>query len=189
MPYVLGTLVLAALAIGLFVWKGRASSPPAPESTAVTATAPPTQAPPPQLHSLPPPPPIEEAEADAGADAGKASAPKAGSGSAGAAAPGGCSGQCQGSATSALSSALRGAAQLAQGCYNRALRTSEASGKMTVTVRVGPTGSVCSAQITSDTVGSGEISSCVLGRFRGKTYPPPSGGCLDVNIPISFVAK
>ena len=68
-------------------------------------------------------------------------------------------------------------------------RTSEASGKLMVSVQVSPTGSVCSASITNDEIHSPEITSCVLGKFRSSTFPPPSGGCTTVNIPISFSIK
>ena len=59
---------------------------------------------------------------------------------------------------------------------------------MTVRVQVGPSGSVCSASLTNDSVHSGEISSCVLGRFRGQSFPAP-GECATVDIPISFTIK
>jgi hypothetical protein len=60
---------------------------------------------------------------------------------------------------------------------------------MTVSVQVGSSGAVCGASIANDSVNSGEISSCVLGRFRGRTFPPPESGCVVVNIPIAFTIK
>jgi hypothetical protein len=60
---------------------------------------------------------------------------------------------------------------------------------MTVSVQVGPSGSVCSAAITNDSVHSSEVSTCVLSRFRGQTFPPPTQGCVTVGIPISFTIK
>ena len=60
---------------------------------------------------------------------------------------------------------------------------------MTVSVQVGPSGQVCSAAITNDSVHSNEISQCVLGRFRSGSFPPPTGGCVTANIPISFTIK
>jgi hypothetical protein len=38
-------------------------------------------------------------------------------------------------------------------------------------------------------VHSNEVGSCVLSRFRGQNFPAPSGGCVTVNIPISFTIK
>ena len=63
------------------------------------------------------------------------------------------------------------------------------SGSLTVSVQVGANGAVCGASISNDSVGSREISQCVLGRFQGKTFPPPDGGCMTVNIPVSFTIK
>jgi outer membrane biosynthesis protein TonB len=188
-PYVIGIVVLLAAGGGLYWWKSQApeakTEPTAAASTPVKSAEPPK----PQFAPPPPPPPEEE---DAGADAGDDAGPAASS-SAKVAALGGGKGPCQkcgeGKPSSALTSAIRSTAQGAQGCYNRALRQGEASGQMTVSVSVGSTGSVCGASIASDSVGSAEISSCVLGRFRGKTFPPPDEGCVVVNVPINFVAK
>ena len=181
--YLVGALVLIVGAVGLFFWK-KSSTPATPQKAAATATVPPKRDEPAPLYAPPPPPKIEEVP-DAGVDAGKPAA-KAGSGPAG---PGPCGAKCEGTATGALSSALRARAQMAQGCYNRALRTSEVSGSMTVSVQVGPSGQVCSVSLANDTVHSGEVTSCVLGRFRGQSFPPPSGGCIVANIPISFSIK
>lgn len=183
--YIAGALIMIAGAVGLFFWKRSSATPATPQATTATAAAPPKREDPPPLYAPPPPPKIEE-EPDAGADAGK---PAAKSTAAAPAGPGPCGGSCSGETTGALSSALRARAQSAQGCYQRALRTSEVSGSMTVSVQVGPAGQVCSASLVNDTVHSSEIASCVLGRFRGQSFPPPSGGCIVANIPISFSIK
>jgi outer membrane biosynthesis protein TonB len=181
--YLVGAILLVAAAIGLYYCNKPVPPPVVAQSTAVTA---PVKAEvPPPLYAPPPPPKIDEP--DAGVDAGAAPT-KTGTGS-GTPGPGPCAGTCVGTATPALSSALRGRAQSAQGCYNRALRTSEVSGSLTVSVQVGPSGNVCAASLVNDSVNSNEISTCVLGRFRGQTFPPPSGGCVTVNIPISFTIK
>lgn len=185
--YIVGIVVLLGAAVALFVWKRNSTPPAGQQSTTVTVTAsaPPKQEPPPPVYAPPPPPKLEDPEPPPTAST---PAPK-GTGGVAQAPAGPCGGSCQGSATGQLSSALRGTAQSAQGCYNRALRNSEVSGSLTVSVQVSPTGSVCSASIVNDTVHSAEISSCVLSRFRGKSFPPPQGGCVTVNIPISFTIK
>lgn len=182
--YLVGALVLIVGAVGLFFWKKSSTPPATPQTTTATATTPPKREEPAPLYAPPPPPKIEE-EPDAGADAGKPAAKATG----GPAGPGPCGPNCSGETTGALSSALRARAQSAQGCYQRALRTAEVSGSMTVSVQVGPSGQVCSASLANDTVHSSEVASCVLGRFRGQTFPPPSGGCIVANIPISFSIK
>lgn len=181
--YLVGALVLVVGAVALFFWKR--SGPPPVTAQSAAVTAPKREEPPPPQFAPPPPPKLEEV-VDAGVDAGKPPPKSTGPGPVGG---GPCSGTCEGTATGALSSALRAHAQTAQGCYKRALRTGEVSGSMTVSVQVGPSGQVCSASLVRDEVHSGEVSSCVLGRFRGQTFPPPSGGCVVANIPISFSIK
>jgi hypothetical protein len=179
-PYVIGVIVLLLLAFGLYRWKASTAENTTPQITTVVATA---QNDVPVLDAPPPPPKIEEIP-DAGSDAGS-TAPKVATGGG----SGGCGGKCDNPPSPALQSALRGAAQSATGCYQRALRTGEASGTMMVSVQVGPGGSVCSARIAQDNVHSNEVAQCVLSRFSGRQFPSPGGGCSTVQIPLNFVAK
>jgi TonB family protein len=182
--YLAGIVLLALLAVGLFVWKSKQSpSAVTPQSATIAATSAAPPPPPPPLYAPPPPPKLEE-EPDAGADAGKQPLARG----SGAALPplGPCGCKVIVNPPPALSDRLRATAGSAQGCYNRALRTGEASGSLTVSVQVGPNGSVCGASIINDSVRSSEISSCVLNKFRGAQFPAPAGGCSNVNIPISF---
>lgn len=188
-PYVLGILVLGILAVGLFCWKSKQPPPTVTAqatSTTATATAPP---PPPPPQFAPPPPPKLDDEPDAGKPVAKGSSPSSAGSATAPAGPSPCTKCTDGQVSGALTSALRSKAQSATGCYQRALRTSEVSGSMTVSVQVGPSGSVCSASIVNDSVHSSEVSTCVLSRFRGQTFPPPTQGCVTVGIPISFTIK
>lgn len=177
--YLAGAVVLLGAAGGLLYWKTRGPSHPiTPQTTVVSA--PPRREDPPPLFAPPPPPKLDD-EPDAGVDAGTA-APK----STGAAGPSPCACAQKGDASPALQAALRARGAGSTGCYRRALQRAEVSGSMTVTVQVGPGGQVCSASVTADTVNSSEVSSCVLGRFRGQSFPAPTGGCVTANIPITF---
>jgi hypothetical protein len=190
--YLVGVVVLLALAVGLFVWKkNQPTATVTSQSATVTASAPAASTPAaPALMYAPPPPPKLEEEPDAGAAPKGAPVAKGTGGPAGTAAPvGPCSAKCDGPSSGALNAALSGRAQTAQGCYQRALRTTDVSGSLTVSVQVSSTGSVCNVGIVNDTLHSPEVSSCVLGRFRGQSFPPPSGNCSTVNIPISFKSK
>lgn len=181
-PYIIASLVLVAIIAAVLWFKFRGSSGSAP-TPAATPSVSVTQAPPPVAFDLPPPPPLETL--DAGDDGGKK---VAASGTLGG---GTCGSPCQGTETPALVSALRGTAGSARGCYERALRTSSMlQGRLKVAVRVGGNGSVCSASIVEDGLHSGEVSSCVLGLFRGRPFPAPGGGsCVDVTVPLSFTPQ
>jgi TonB family protein len=179
-----GAVVLLGAAGGLLYWKTRGpAQPTTAQTTTVVSSAPPKREDPAPLFAPPPPPKLDD-EPDAGADAGTA-APK----NPGGAGPSPCACAQKGDASGALKSALSARGQSAYGCYKRALQRAEVSGSMTVSVQIGPGGQVCSASVVNDTVNSGEVTSCVLGRFRGQSFPPPSGGCVQVNIPISFAIK
>jgi outer membrane biosynthesis protein TonB len=179
-PYLVGIGLLAALIAGLLYWKHR-SEPEGPAPVASVVNKPPEPAVP---LNAPPPPPPEDAVVDAGKAPPSGNAGVTGSGA------GPCSAKCAaGTSSPDLGSAIRGTAQSATGCYNRALRTSEVSGKMTVRLQVGSNGSVCNVNIVDDALGSNEVASCVMGRFRGKTFPAPQGGCVTLDVPINFTIK
>jgi hypothetical protein len=102
----------------------------------------------------------------------------------------GCAAACNGTPGAALQGALGSAAGSVRACYEKALlQNPMLQGKMTVAVKVGPTGSVCSANIERDSLGDTRVTGCVLNKFRGSNFPPPAGGCADVRVPISFTPK
>lgn len=179
-PLIAGAALLLAAIGGVVVWQMRKGEEPKPPAPVVSAPAPEPVPTPTLVESIPPPPPVEEVEEEV-EEAPKAPAIKA---------KDLCAGPCTGSASAGLSSALSARAASSRACYERALRTNETiQGKLVVTVRVDPNGRVCSARVSEDGVGSQEVSSCVLGNFRGVKLPPPTGGCLDVNVPMSFVPR
>lgn len=174
-------LVLAAVGGVVFWMRGGDQQPPPVPKPTVSAEAPAEPLPTSLAESIPPPPPVEEV---APPDAGPAKAQAPGK------AVDLCAGPCGGTATAGLTQALSTRAASSRTCYERALRTNETlQGKMVVKVRVDATGKVCSAQVAEDGVGSQEVSSCVLGTFRGVKLPAPTNGCLDVNVPMSFVPR
>lgn len=99
--------------------------------------------------------------------------------------------RCTGTAGPELENALGFRAKQAHRCYDNALAQDPTlRGKVTVAVRVGSNGQVCSANIASNDMGSSSVASCVAGYFRGVSFPSPKGGgCVDVNIPINFVPR
>jgi len=182
-------IVVLLLLIGGGAWfalsKGKKGDP-GPDTTPVVATATATEqqpaiaAPPP-----PPPPPPEETapepEATEKKPTGKILSGKG---------QGACDSPCEGEATAALRAALRQRGGSARGCYDSALRQNAAlRGKLTVGVRVSPSGSVCSASVVADSMGSPAVNACVLKRFRGASFPAPTGGCVDAQVPLNFVPQ
>lgn len=183
--YIAAAAVLLAAIGGVVFWKTRDTNEPKepPPAPSIAAPAPSAAPPPTILDSIPPPPPVEEV-AEPTPEPSKA-AP-------GAKGPGydPCAGPCKGSASPGLTQALSARAASSRSCYERALQTNEGlQGKLVVQVRVDPTGRVCSSKLAEDGIGSQTVSSCVLGTFRGAKLPPPAGGCLDVNVPMSFVSR
>jgi len=184
--YILGVLLLGGGIAAIVLLSGGDEKPSAPPPTAAkTEEGPVNAAPPP-----PPPPPPTATESASAAPEPSASATPNGTGKALAGGTGACSKCGEGVSNGSLNSALQGAAGSARGCYNRVVQKNQgAAGKMNVAVQVGATGQVCSASITNDTVGNGEVSSCVLSRFQGKSFPKPDKGCVTINIPLSFTVK
>ena len=97
-----------------------------------------------------------------------------------------CSGKCTGSGTPELGVALQQRAAGSRRCYNIAL-TSDATlqGVVQVAIRIGPDGTVCSKKVAASSMPP-DMTSCVLQMFDQVTYPPPTGGCIDAVVPMSF---
>jgi hypothetical protein len=181
-------LIVASLAMslaigGLLWWKLGSAKPPAAASAPAVATTvatpvlerpppPPPPPPPPSVEPEPPPP-----QAAQRVRAGALAAP-------------GCAGRCTGTAGADLQSALRTKAGAARSCYERALRQNAMlQGRMTVAVRVGAQGRICGANLVSNDLGDSGVANCVAGVFRSGSLPAPSGGCVDLQVPMNFVAR
>ena len=55
---------------------------------------------------------------------------------------------------------------------------------MVVRVRISETGRVCPSEIESDSLGDAPLAACVLNLFASPQAPRPSGGCVDVRVPM-----
>jgi hypothetical protein len=173
--YIAVALLLAAGLVGLLVWKHFSGDPP-PVTTLPTASA--TTPPPnPKEDDVPPPPPVE----DSGPEA---SAPKSTSNWAS------CDARtCSGSMTSELESALAFRAKTAHRCYDDALaQDSVLKGTVKISVRVAANGNLCSANVASSDLSNPAVAGCIATRFRqAGHFPAPTGGCMDINVPISLM--
>jgi outer membrane biosynthesis protein TonB len=179
--YALVALLLLAAAGGLYVWRNNVNRdaaqvalPPVPTAAQSQATANS------KLDDIPPPPPVEETP-----EAGRVGPRVA---TATAATGGACESKCTGTSPPELAAALRVRAGQARRCYNSALASdSTLRGHVSVSVRIGPGGNVCSAVVASNDMGSPVVASCAANIFRTASYPAPHGGCVDANVPMSFV--
>jgi hypothetical protein len=176
--YAVAAALLVGLIVAVVVWKVVGQKPP-PPAVVIADAAPPTtfNARNPD-DEVPPPPPVEDAgpknERKVTAHAeNQCGVPR-----------------CTGSNSNELESALSFRVKQAHRCYDNALAQDPTlRGKVTVAVRIGATGTVCSAGIASNEMSSAQVANCVSGYFRGNTFPAPRGGCVDVNIPINFVPR
>jgi hypothetical protein len=163
---------------GLIVWKVTGSEspkPPTPVATATTATPVLDEPPPPPP---PPPPPEESAKPDDKTPKKVVSGPNP------------CSQACTGTASAALQSALSGRAGQSRSCYEKALSSNATlEGTLTIGVKVGPGGQVCSARVVADGLHDPGVSNCVVNRFIASSFPAPQGGCAEVNVPLRFMPK
>jgi hypothetical protein len=147
---------------------------PLPSMTVARSTEAPTN---PKLDDIPPPPPPPEPLPEAGSGVRTIYVPNAG-----------CEARCPGAASSELYQALQVRGSQARRCYDQALlRDSSLKGHVTIDVRVGPTGNVCSVAVASNDMGTQAVANCAANIFRSSTYPAPRGGCVDANVPLSFV--
>lgn len=173
--YVALALLLLFLVGGLVLWK---KSQRPPERVVEVVDAGLAKVPTRNLEDeIPLPPPVE--------DAGAAAAPK----TVLTKADNQCGAKtCSGGASPDLETALAFRAKQAHRCYDNALSADPTlRGKMSVSVRIGSNGQICTANVGASDLP--QLTSCVLGYFRGASVPAPKGGCADVTIPISFVPR
>jgi outer membrane biosynthesis protein TonB len=178
-----GVVLLLLLGTGVLVWRNRsAHTDDTPAAVAGLPSAPSASAAPtnPKLDDIPPPPPEEKPET-------KPTGPRIVYVNANA----GCDGRCAGHASTELQSAIQQRGTQARRCYNQALaQDSTLKGHVQIAVRVGPSGNVCSANVTSNDMGNPGVGNCAANIFRSVgTLPAPQGGCIDVSVPLSFVPQ
>jgi hypothetical protein len=182
--YAIVALVLVVAAGGLFAYRSCSSKAPAPTATlpplpSVSASAVATN---PLLDDVPPPPPPDVVPEAGSKTANNNNVIPPG---------GGCTGTCSGTAPAELGQALQVRAAQARRCYNQALANdSSLRGHVSIAVRIGPGGNVCSANVAANDMGSPSVAQCAANIFRSAgSYPAPRGGCVDATVPMSFVPQ
>jgi hypothetical protein len=177
--YAIAAVGFLAAAGALFAWRNCGSRPevvvappPPPSVIAGPAVNP-------KLDDIPLPPPPEE----------KPPPDQAGPRVVYTAAGGGCEGKCsQTYSTPELAQVLQVRAGQARRCYNQGLsQDSTLKGHVSINVRIGPSGNVCSATVGANDMGSPSVANCAANVFRTTGgYPAPRGGCVDANVPLNF---
>jgi len=178
--YALLALLMVAGIGGLFFWRSsqnKAAAPKTLASVAMPSAAPSVNS---KLDDIPMPPPADEVEEQPQPKTVKY---------AGGPASTGCDGTCKGSYSTELEQALMVRASQARRCYNQGLaQDSTLKGHVTVAVRIGPTGNMCSSAVASNDMGSPGVANCAANVFRNaQAYPAPHGGCVDAKVPLAFV--
>lgn len=101
---------------------------------------------------------------------------------------GGCDKKCTGTASPELQNAMAFRARQARRCYENALAQDPTlHGKITVALKIGANGQVCSASLASSDMDSANVANCVVDRYRSGVFPAPKGGCVEANVPVNFV--
>ena len=171
-------VVLVGVIAAAIAWKKCTPEPPPPPPPIVDA-GPPINTGRNPVDDIPLPPVIE----DAGPDAGKKVIIVQASNQCDAK-------KCTGTSSSELEQMLAFRVKQAHRCSDQALAQDPTlKGKISVQVRIGAQGGVCSAGVASNDRGSPNVANCVVNYFRGANFPPPKGGCADINIPINFVPR
>jgi hypothetical protein len=92
-----------------------------------------------------------------------------------------------------VSDASRVVAQMRAGfraCYNRGLSENpDIEGKISLSIKVGPTGQVLSVAATKTGSIPDSVVECVKSRANSAMFAPPQGGAAVVQVPVSFVKQ
>jgi hypothetical protein len=97
---------------------------------------------------------------------------------------------CSGKSNADLDAALGARARASRRCYNQALASDNTlQGKMSITMRIGSNGAVCSANVGTNELGSQQVANCVANAFRSAGFPSPTGGCVEATVPMNFVQQ
>jgi hypothetical protein len=177
--YAIVAVVLLLAAGGIYAWRTMTNrqaepAPPPPMPSVAQSASAPTN---PLLDDIPPPPPPDNTPEAGGPHIVYVPANA------------GCDATCsQKFATPARGNARRGRARRARRCYEQALNNdSSLKGHVSIAVRIGPGGNVCSANVAGNDTGNAQVAACAANMFRTGSYPAPRGGCVDANVPLSFV--
>jgi hypothetical protein len=75
-------------------------------------------------------------------------------------------------------------------CYNTGLQSDPTmSGKVTISVKIGPNGEVSSADVASNSGLSDGVANCIARKLRNAQFDAPGGGGSVMQVPVTFVQQ
>ena len=97
---------------------------------------------------------------------------------------------CVGNASAALIDAVRARAAEARACYEKSLaKTPTLAGRMLLNLRIAHDGSSCRFGIEQNELADSPTLVPCLRALLETHYPSPSGGCVELNLPLRFVPE
>jgi cytoskeletal protein RodZ len=98
--------------------------------------------------------------------------------------------KCSGQATEEMEAVIAARGKQARHCYDAALANdSSLKGHVTIALRIGNDGRVCSSNIASNDMGTNAVAACVARTYANSAgVPAPKGGCVDLAVPLNFTS-
>jgi hypothetical protein len=97
---------------------------------------------------------------------------------------------CVGSASKGLIDAVRGRAAEARSCYEKSLsKTPTLAGRMLLNLRIALDGSSCPFGVAQNELSESSTLVPCLRAVLETHYPRPTGGCVELNLPLKFVPE
>jgi hypothetical protein len=56
-------------------------------------------------------------------------------------------------------------------------------------MRISASGNVCSVNVVRNELSTANVAGCAAHILGGASYPAPQGGCVEVDVPLSFVPQ
>jgi hypothetical protein len=97
---------------------------------------------------------------------------------------------CIGSASDALIEAVRSRAAQARSCYEKSLgKTPTLAGRMLLNLRIAHDGASCPFGLAQNELADSPTLVPCLRTLLETRYPRPTGGCVELNLPLRFVPE
>jgi hypothetical protein len=97
---------------------------------------------------------------------------------------------CAGSPSDALIEAVRSRATQARACYEKSLtKTPTLAGRVLLNLRIAHDGASCPFSVAQNDLSESTALVPCLRELLERRYPRPTGGCVELNLPLRFVPE